>query len=100
MGMGMGVNPYPPVYIGDPMGLFLCRGYEYRVVIPGGYLPIAISSSYVLPCLGLKSQWHGFGGNQRRHMTSSWRDIKVKQLLKDCVTVRSKFQKLVHCASD
>jgi hypothetical protein len=44
MGMGMGVNPYPPVYMGDPMGLFLCRGYGYGVVIPGGYLPIAIST--------------------------------------------------------
>jgi hypothetical protein len=44
MGMGMGVNPYPPMYMGDPMGLFLCRGYRYEVVIPGGYLPIAISS--------------------------------------------------------
>jgi hypothetical protein len=46
MGMGMGVNPYPPVYMGDPMGLFFCRGYGYEVVIPGGYLPIAISRSY------------------------------------------------------
>jgi hypothetical protein len=43
MGMGMGVNSYPPVYMGDPMGLFLCRGYKYGVVIPGGYLSIAIS---------------------------------------------------------
>jgi hypothetical protein len=43
MGMGMGVNPYPPVYMGDPVGLFLCRGYGYEAVIPGGYLPIAIS---------------------------------------------------------
>jgi hypothetical protein len=43
--MGMGVNPYPPVYMGDPMGLFLCRGYGYGVVIPGGYLPIAISNT-------------------------------------------------------
>jgi hypothetical protein len=42
-GYGYGVNPYPPVYMGDPVGLFLCCGYEYRVVIPGGYLPIAIS---------------------------------------------------------
>jgi hypothetical protein len=41
--MGMGVNPYPTVYMGDPMMLFLCRGYVYRVVIPGGYLPIVIS---------------------------------------------------------
>jgi hypothetical protein len=44
MSMGMGVNPYPSVYMGDPVGLFLRRGYEYEVVIPGGYLPIAISS--------------------------------------------------------
>jgi hypothetical protein len=44
MGMGMGVNSYPPVYMGDSVGLFLCRGYGYGVVIPGGYLPIAISS--------------------------------------------------------
>jgi hypothetical protein len=45
MGMGMGVNPYPPVYMGDPVELFLCRGYGYGVVISGGYLPIAISIS-------------------------------------------------------
>jgi hypothetical protein len=30
--------------MGDPVGLFLCRGYGYGVVIPGGYLPIAISN--------------------------------------------------------
>jgi hypothetical protein len=34
------------VYMGDPLGLFLCRGYGYGVVIPGGYLPIAISSQH------------------------------------------------------
>jgi hypothetical protein len=45
MGMGMGVNPYPPAYMGNPVGLFLCRGYGYGVVIPGGYLPIAISTT-------------------------------------------------------
>jgi hypothetical protein len=45
MGMGMGVNSYPPMYMGDPMGLFLCRGYGYGVVIPDGYLPIAISTA-------------------------------------------------------
>jgi hypothetical protein len=44
MGMSMGVNPYPPMYMGDPVGLFLCRGYGYEVVIPGGYLPIVISN--------------------------------------------------------
>jgi hypothetical protein len=44
LGYGYGVNPYPPVYMGDSMGLFFCRGYEYGVVKSGGYLPIAISS--------------------------------------------------------
>jgi hypothetical protein len=45
-GYGYGVNPYSPVYMGDLMGLFLCRGYEYEVVIPGEYLPIVISTHY------------------------------------------------------
>jgi hypothetical protein len=44
MGMGMRVNPYPLVYMDDSMELFLCRGYGYEVVIPGGYLPIVIST--------------------------------------------------------
>jgi hypothetical protein len=26
VGMGMGVNPYPPVYMGDPVGLFFVVG--------------------------------------------------------------------------
>jgi hypothetical protein len=43
-GYGYGVNPYPPVYMGDPIGLFFCRGYVYGVVIPDGYLLIAISN--------------------------------------------------------
>jgi hypothetical protein len=34
------------VYIGNLMRLFLCRGYEYKVIIPNGYLPIAISKSH------------------------------------------------------
>jgi hypothetical protein len=44
MNMSMGVNSYPLVYMGDLMGLFLYRGYEYEVVIPSEYLPIAIST--------------------------------------------------------
>ena len=43
-GYGYGVNPYTPVYMSDPIELFLCRGYGYGVIIFGGYLPIAISS--------------------------------------------------------
>jgi hypothetical protein len=43
-GYEYGGNPYPPVYMVDPLELFLCRGYEYGVVIPDRYLPIAISS--------------------------------------------------------
>lgn len=47
MGMGTGVNPYPLVYMGDPVRLFLCHGYGYGIIIPGGYLPIAISTEHV-----------------------------------------------------
>jgi hypothetical protein len=42
--MSMGVNSYPPVYMGDSIELFFCRGYGYGVVITGGYLPIVISN--------------------------------------------------------
>jgi hypothetical protein len=42
--MGMGVNPYPPVHMGDPTGLFFRRGYGYGIVIPDGHLSIAIST--------------------------------------------------------
>jgi hypothetical protein len=46
VGMGMGINSYPPVYMGDPVELFFCRGYGYEVLIPGRYLPIVISTPY------------------------------------------------------
>jgi hypothetical protein len=45
MGMGMYVNSYPPVYMSDPIKLFLCRVYEYEIIILGGYLSIAIYTS-------------------------------------------------------
>jgi hypothetical protein len=41
MCMSMGVNSYPLVDMGDPTGLSFRRGYEYRIVILDGYLPIA-----------------------------------------------------------
>jgi hypothetical protein len=41
-GYGYRANPYPPVNIIDPTDFF-CRGYGYRIVITGGYLPIVIS---------------------------------------------------------
>jgi hypothetical protein len=34
MGMGMGVNPYPPVDMDDSIGLFFYRVYEYVIVVP------------------------------------------------------------------
>jgi hypothetical protein len=40
--VSMKINPYPPVCMDDSIGLFFCRGYVYEIVIPGGYLPIAI----------------------------------------------------------
>jgi hypothetical protein len=40
----MRVNLYPSVDMVDPMGLFFHRRYVYEIVIPGGYLFIAVSS--------------------------------------------------------
>jgi hypothetical protein len=55
--MGMGVNPYPPVYMGDLMGLFFYHvyGYGYGVLIPGGYLPIVISMCVWCLCIACAS---------------------------------------------
>jgi hypothetical protein len=43
VGMGMEINLYPLVYMGDLIKLFFCRRYKYGVVIPGKYLPIVMS---------------------------------------------------------
>jgi hypothetical protein len=67
MGMGMGVNSYPPMYMGDPMGLFLCRGYGYEVVIPGGYLPIAISTQSKVLCKQPEGKLLALGGLIKIH---------------------------------
>jgi hypothetical protein len=67
MGMGMGVNPYPPVYMGDPVELFLCHGYGYGVVIPGGYLPIAISTCP--RCMRFRASSQPPGWPARAHTT-------------------------------
>jgi hypothetical protein len=83
--MGMGVNSYPPVYMGDPMRLFLCRGYGYGVVILGGYLPIAIStlSTYrpvhalveidAATRLPMSTHWHPRAASDTRTWLSSLR---------------------------
>jgi hypothetical protein len=60
--MGMGVNPYPPVYMGDPMRLLFYRGYGYGVVIPDGYLPIAISIHGTVVRNGVEESGGGGGG--------------------------------------
>jgi hypothetical protein len=57
MGMGMRVNPYPTVYMGDPVELFLYRGYGYGVVITGGYLSIAISMWKAVSSAGFLQTW-------------------------------------------
>jgi hypothetical protein len=54
-GHGYGVNPYPLVNMSDSTGLFFCRGYGYGIVIPGRYLPIAISNNI---------DWKGKKGNK------------------------------------
>jgi hypothetical protein len=49
MGIGTGVNSYPPVDMGNPIGLFFfSRRYDYGIVKSVEYLTIAISSADVL----------------------------------------------------
>jgi hypothetical protein len=48
------------------MELFLCRGYGYGVIIPGGYLPIAISSPMCTYCAwGKALPWRHIVSTQR-----------------------------------
>jgi hypothetical protein len=58
--MDMGVNPYPLVYISDPIELFFIVS-RYRVLIPGGYLFIAISTcspkDSIVPCIFILYLW-------------------------------------------
>jgi hypothetical protein len=41
-GMGMGKILYPRVYMGNPMDIIFFDGCEYGMVLPDGYVPVAI----------------------------------------------------------
>jgi hypothetical protein len=43
-GTGMGKILYPRVYMGNPAGKFFFDGYGYGMVLPDGYVPVAIPS--------------------------------------------------------
>jgi hypothetical protein len=43
--MGDQSKSIPPVNMGDSTGLFFYRGYEYEILISGGYLLVAISKT-------------------------------------------------------
>jgi hypothetical protein len=40
--MGMGKILYPRVYMGNPTGIIFFDGYGYGMVLPDGYVPVAI----------------------------------------------------------
>jgi hypothetical protein len=44
-GTGMGKILYPRVYMGNPTGRIFFNGYGYGMVLPDGYVPVAIPSS-------------------------------------------------------
>jgi hypothetical protein len=60
-GTGMGKILYPRVYMGNPTGRIVFDGYGYGMVLPDGYVPVAIpnplplekESSLTLKCLHL-----------------------------------------------
>jgi hypothetical protein len=43
-GTGMGKILYPRVYMDNPTGRIFFDGYEYGMVLPDGYVPVAIPS--------------------------------------------------------
>jgi hypothetical protein len=43
-GTGMGKHFYPQPGMGIVSGIFFCRGCGYGKTIPGGYVPVAIST--------------------------------------------------------
>ena len=45
-GTGMGKILYPRVYMGNPTGRIFFDGYGYGMVLPDGYVPVAIPSHY------------------------------------------------------
>jgi hypothetical protein len=42
VGTGMGKILYPRVYMGNPTGRIFFDGYGYGIVLPDGYVPVAI----------------------------------------------------------
>jgi hypothetical protein len=44
-GTGTGKILYPRVYMGNPTGRIFFDGYGYGMVLPDGYVPVAISRS-------------------------------------------------------
>jgi hypothetical protein len=48
-GTGMGINLYPSAGMGFLTGVFFLRGHGYGLVLPSGYVPVAILN-YDLPC--------------------------------------------------
>jgi hypothetical protein len=47
-GTGMGTNLYPSAGTGFLMGVFFLRGHGYGLVVPNGYVPVAILSHNVV----------------------------------------------------
>ena len=41
-GTGMGTNMYPSAGMGFLAGVFFLRGHGYGLVVPSGYVPVAI----------------------------------------------------------
>jgi hypothetical protein len=52
-GTGMGKILYPRVYMGNPTGRIFFDGYGYGMVLPDGYVPVAIPKGRPIPPLWL-----------------------------------------------
>jgi hypothetical protein len=64
-GTGMGKILYPRVYMGNPTGRIFFDGYGYGMVLPDGYVSVAISSLDEVRCV--RSNFLHFGPSSKKN---------------------------------
>jgi hypothetical protein len=67
MGIGMGINSYPPVYMGDPMKLSFCREYGYEMTITDAVSPSSWVKGGGPTTLGMGMRWPQRTRSRRPH---------------------------------